>query len=125
MSGDGDGGGRQGLGGGGTGKGGQALASSGGTGGLKQEAGMVAVPGGRRKAVVLISCGIDTFSKINHDQARKIVQNARVSLDEVLYAGDDLPDLAPMAHVAISAAPSLGKMNCPLELRNSLTQRCR
>ena len=43
-------------------------------------AGMVAVPGGRRKAVVLISCGIDTFSKINHDQARKIVQNAGIPI---------------------------------------------
>ena len=43
-------------------------------------AGMVAVPGGRRKAVVLISSGIDTFSKINMDQARKIVQNAGIPI---------------------------------------------
>jgi VWFA-related protein len=43
-------------------------------------AGMVAVPGGRRKAVVLVASGIDTFSKINMDQARKIVQNAGVPI---------------------------------------------
>ena len=33
---------------------------------------------GRRKAVLLISSGIDTFSKINYDEARKIAQNAGV-----------------------------------------------
>ena len=43
-------------------------------------AGMVAVPGGRRKAVLLVSCGIDTFSKINMDQARKIVQNSGIPI---------------------------------------------
>ncbi len=35
---------------------------------------------GRRKAVFLVSTGIDTFSKINYDQARKIVQNAGVPI---------------------------------------------
>lgn len=34
----------------------------------------------RRKAVFLISTGIDTFSKINYDQARKIAQNAGVPI---------------------------------------------
>ena len=43
-------------------------------------AGMVAVPGGRRKAVLLIATGLDTFSKINMDQARKIVQNSGVPI---------------------------------------------
>lgn len=43
-------------------------------------AGMVAVPGGRRKAVVLVASGIDTFSKINMDQARKIVQNSGIPI---------------------------------------------
>jgi VWFA-related protein len=43
-------------------------------------AGMVAVPGGRRRAVLLISSGIDTFSKINMDQARKIVQNSGIPI---------------------------------------------
>lgn len=35
---------------------------------------------GRRKAVFLISSGIDTFSKINYDEARKIAQNAGVPI---------------------------------------------
>jgi Ca-activated chloride channel homolog len=34
----------------------------------------------RRKAVFLISTGIDTFSKINYDEARKIAQNAGVPI---------------------------------------------
>ena len=42
--------------------------------------GMVAVPGGRRRAVLLVSSGIDTFSKINLDQTRKIVQNAGIPI---------------------------------------------
>src|SRR5437016_5196478 len=42
--------------------------------------GMVSVPGGRRKAVVLVASGLDTFSKINMDQARKIVQNAGIPI---------------------------------------------
>jgi Ca-activated chloride channel family protein len=43
-------------------------------------AGMVAVPGGRRRAVLLVSSGIDTFSKLNMDQARKIVQNSGIPI---------------------------------------------
>ena len=43
-------------------------------------AGMVAVPGGRRRAVLLVGSGLDTFSKINMDQARKIVQNSGIPL---------------------------------------------
>ena len=43
-------------------------------------AGMVAVPGGRRKAVLLVASGLDTFSKINMDQARKIVQNSGIPI---------------------------------------------
>jgi len=43
-------------------------------------AGMVAVPGGRRRAVLLVASGLDTFSKINMDQARKIVQNAGIPI---------------------------------------------
>ncbi|HYY99486.1 MAG TPA: VWA domain-containing protein [Pyrinomonadaceae bacterium] len=35
---------------------------------------------GRRKAVFLITTGIDTFSKINYDDARKIAQNAGIPL---------------------------------------------
>lgn len=42
--------------------------------------GMVDIRDNRRKAVFLITTGIDTFSKINYDQARKIVQNAGVPI---------------------------------------------
>ena len=35
---------------------------------------------GRRKALILISTGIDTFSKINYDKTRKITQNAGVPI---------------------------------------------
>ncbi len=35
---------------------------------------------GRRKAVILIASGLDTFSKINYDKARKIAQNAGVPI---------------------------------------------
>ena len=42
--------------------------------------GMVAVPSDRRKAVLLIASGLDTFSKINQDQARKIVQSSGVPI---------------------------------------------
>jgi VWFA-related protein len=42
--------------------------------------GMASLGGNRRKAIFLISSGIDTFSKINYDQARKIAQNAGVPI---------------------------------------------
>jgi VWFA-related protein len=42
-------------------------------------AGLVSVEG-RRRAVFLISSGLDTFSKINLDQARKIVQNSGIPI---------------------------------------------
>jgi VWFA-related protein len=35
---------------------------------------------GRRRAIILISSGLDTFSKINYGQARKIAQNAGVPI---------------------------------------------
>ncbi len=35
---------------------------------------------GRRKAMILVTSGIDTFSKINYGQARKIAQNAGVPI---------------------------------------------
>ena len=37
-------------------------------------------PGGRRRAVLLVSSGLDTFSKINFDQARKVVQNSGIPI---------------------------------------------
>jgi Ca-activated chloride channel homolog len=35
---------------------------------------------GRRRAIILVASGLDTFSKINYDQARKITQNAGVPI---------------------------------------------
>jgi 3-deoxy-D-manno-octulosonate 8-phosphate phosphatase (KDO 8-P phosphatase) len=40
------------------------------------------------------------------EETEKIAKKLHVALNQILYVGDDLPDLAPMAHVAISAAPS-------------------
>ena len=40
------------------------------------------------------------------EEAERIAQRLGISFDEILYAGDDLPDLAPMKRVAISAAPA-------------------
>lgn len=42
-------------------------------------AGMATIQG-RHKAIILVACGIDTFSKINYDDARKIAQNAGVPI---------------------------------------------
>ncbi|HEV7921704.1 MAG TPA: HAD hydrolase family protein [Thermoanaerobaculia bacterium] len=38
-------------------------------------------------------------------ETERVAARLGVTLDQVLYAGDDLPDLAPMSRVAISAAP--------------------
>ena len=42
--------------------------------------GMVSVASDRRKAVLLVGSGIDTFSKINLDTTRKIVQNSGIPI---------------------------------------------
>ena len=60
-------------------------------------AGLAAVQG-RRRAVILVASGIDTFSKINYGDARKVLQNAGVpvyiigtaNMFKKLY-GDSLP----------------------------------
>jgi VWFA-related protein len=49
-------------------------------------AGLVSVEG-RRRAVFLVSSGIDTFSKINYDQARKITENAGIPIYIIGTAG--------------------------------------
>ena len=46
----------------------------------QEYSGMVSVPADRRRAVLLVASGIDTFSKITMDQARKIVQNAGIPI---------------------------------------------
>lgn len=40
------------------------------------------------------------------EELEKLAQKLALPFGQILYAGDDLPDLAPMARVAISAAPS-------------------
>ena len=39
-------------------------------------------------------------------ETQRIAEKLNVQFNEIVYAGDDLPDLAPMTRVAISAAPS-------------------
>lgn len=39
-------------------------------------------------------------------ELERIAQKLAIAFDQICYAGDDLPDLAPMTRVAISAAPS-------------------
>jgi 3-deoxy-D-manno-octulosonate 8-phosphate phosphatase (KDO 8-P phosphatase) len=40
------------------------------------------------------------------EATERIAQRLAIPLEKILYAGDDLPDLAPMSRVGISAAPS-------------------
>jgi 3-deoxy-D-manno-octulosonate 8-phosphate phosphatase (KDO 8-P phosphatase) len=40
------------------------------------------------------------------EELERLAQKLAVPFAQILYAGDDLPDLAPMTRVAISAAPS-------------------
>lgn len=40
------------------------------------------------------------------EETERLAQKLGVAFDQILYAGDDLPDLAPMTRVAISAAPA-------------------
>jgi 3-deoxy-D-manno-octulosonate 8-phosphate phosphatase (KDO 8-P phosphatase) len=49
--------------------------------------------------------------------AEQIAQKLALSFDQILYAGDDLPDLAPMMRVAISAAP----LDAAAEVREAAT----
>jgi 3-deoxy-D-manno-octulosonate 8-phosphate phosphatase (KDO 8-P phosphatase) len=39
-------------------------------------------------------------------ELERLAAQSGVPFEQILYIGDDLPDLAPMKHVAISAAPS-------------------
>jgi 3-deoxy-D-manno-octulosonate 8-phosphate phosphatase (KDO 8-P phosphatase) len=40
------------------------------------------------------------------EETDRIAQKLGIAFDEMVYIGDDLPDLAPMSRVAISAAPA-------------------
>src|SRR6185503_17230927 len=48
--------------------------------------GLVSVQG-RRRAVILIASGLDTFSKINYGDARKVLQNAGIPVYIIGTAG--------------------------------------
>jgi VWFA-related protein len=58
---------------------GDSVVLEGGADRKAEYAGLVSVQG-RRRAVLLIASGIDTFSKINYDNARKIAQNAGIPI---------------------------------------------
>lgn len=51
------------------------------------------------------------------EAAERLAQRLNVTFDQILYAGDDLPDLAPMTRVRISAAPA----DASPEVRNAAT----
>jgi VWFA-related protein len=87
----------------------ETVALEGGNG-TAEYAGLTSVQG-RRRAVLLITSGWDTFSKINYDQARKIAQNAGIPIyvlgtGNMFYKrfGDQLP-----ATTGISGMP--GRMD--------------
>jgi 3-deoxy-D-manno-octulosonate 8-phosphate phosphatase (KDO 8-P phosphatase) len=40
------------------------------------------------------------------EEVQRLAQKLGITFDQILYVGDDLPDLAPMSVAAISAAPS-------------------
>jgi 3-deoxy-D-manno-octulosonate 8-phosphate phosphatase (KDO 8-P phosphatase) len=40
------------------------------------------------------------------EETERVAQKLGLTFDQILYAGDDLPDLAPMSQAAISAAPA-------------------
>lgn len=51
------------------------------------------------------------------EAAERLAQRLGVPFEQILYAGDDLPDLAPMTRVGISAAP----LDAAAEVRNAAT----
>jgi VWFA-related protein len=76
---------------------------------------------GRRKAVFLVSSGIDTFSRTNYDQARKIAQNAGVPIYIIgtgnLFFKKYGDDLGPMDGLGGATTP--GRMTI-LQAQNAL-----
>ena len=51
------------------------------------------------------------------EASERLAQKLAIPFDQILYAGDDLPDLAPMTRVAISAAP----LDAAAEVRGAAT----
>ena len=83
-------------------------------------AGMVSLQG-RRRAIFLVSTGLDTFSKINYDEARKIAQNAGIPIYIVgtgeLFMKRYGDDLSATDGLAGSISP--GRLSL-LQARNTL-----
>ena len=84
-------------------------------------AGMTSIQG-RRRAIFLVTTGIDTFSKINYDEARRITQNAGIPLyiigtGELFFKryGDQMSPLD-----GLGGATDPGRMTM-LQARNALT----
>ncbi|HST54259.1 MAG TPA: VWA domain-containing protein [Pyrinomonadaceae bacterium] len=83
--------------------------------------GMTSLKDSRRKAIFLITTGIDTFSKINYDQARKIVQNAGIPI-YIIGTGEKyfkLYDSQMGAQDGLLGATQPGRMTM-LQARNAL-----
>lgn len=58
----------------------------------------------RAKELGIVEVHQGTANKL--EELERLVQKLAMPFANILYAGDDLPDLAPMSRVAISAAPS-------------------
>ena len=80
---------------------------------LAQRAGIVvALVTSRRSAAVerrarelgIVELSQGSANKL--EETERIAQKLGIALNEVLYVGDDLPDLAPIARSGISAAPA-------------------
>src|SRR6266498_2941414 len=75
---------------------------------------------GRRRAVILIASGIDTFSKINYGDARKILQNAGVPIYIIGTAGLFKKKYGDYLPATDSLAGMPGRMTF-LQAQNTLT----
>jgi 3-deoxy-D-manno-octulosonate 8-phosphate phosphatase (KDO 8-P phosphatase) len=80
---------------------------------LAQKVGVpVALLSSRRSAAVERRARELGIAELRQGVANKVEETERIaeklgfSLDQILYIGDDLPDLGPMTRVGISAAPS-------------------
>jgi 3-deoxy-D-manno-octulosonate 8-phosphate phosphatase (KDO 8-P phosphatase) len=80
---------------------------------LAQRAGiLIALLTSRRSAALERRARELGILELHQGSANKLVESEHLvarlgfSFDQILYAGDDLPDLAPMSRAAISAAPA-------------------
>ena len=75
----------------------------------------------RRRAILLVTSGIDTFSKINYDKLRKIVQNAGVPIYIVGTANMFFKRYEPMLPATDDIASGLPGRMTFLQAGNALT----